>query len=126
MSQYLEDVVDVEDEVEDVERKPGEGEDDDDGHEECVGSSLTLQLVLESAVLLLLDLVEVTHRRSSRVAVSVAVDVDVGVVLVFLLDDDAPRRHRQASLERRRERLAQASHPIFVLQKPIQSNFYNL
>jgi hypothetical protein len=49
----LEDIVNVEDEVEDVERKPGEREDDDDGDQEGVGSSLTLQFVLKSTVLLL-------------------------------------------------------------------------
>ena len=122
MTTHLEDVVDVQDEVEDVEREPGEREDDDDGDQEGVGSSLALQLVLEPAVLLLLDLVDVTHRRRSRVGVGV--DVDVGVVLVVLLDDDALRRHGQASLERRRERLAQSTHPVFVLQKPIQLYFF--
>ena len=43
----------VEDQVEDVERKPGEREDDDDGYQEGVGSSLALQFVLQSTVLLL-------------------------------------------------------------------------
>jgi hypothetical protein len=37
---YLEDVVNVEHEVEDVEREPGERKDDDDGDEQGVGSSL--------------------------------------------------------------------------------------
>ena len=43
----------VEDQVEDVEREPGERKDDDDGDQEGVGSSLTLQFVLKSTVLLL-------------------------------------------------------------------------
>ena len=43
---YLEDVMDVQDEVEDVERKPGQCEDNHNGHEQCVGPGLTFQLVL--------------------------------------------------------------------------------
>ena len=44
-------VVDVQGDVKDVEREPGEGEGDDDGHEERVGPSLTLDLLLETGVL---------------------------------------------------------------------------
>ena len=43
---YLEDVMDVQDEVEDVERKPGQCEDNHNGHEQSVGPGLTFQLVL--------------------------------------------------------------------------------
>ena len=45
---YLEDVVNIEDNVEEIQREPGEGEDHHDRDEETVSAGLLLYLLLES------------------------------------------------------------------------------